>query len=36
MMIEWLQMLRTVLAVKLAARVLKKEPVGIDSAGWTR
>ncbi len=36
MMIEWLHTLRTTLAVKFAASVLKNEPVGIESAGWTR
>ena len=35
MMIEWLHRLRTMLAVKFAASVLRNEPVGIESAGWT-
>ena len=34
-MIEFDQRLRTTLAVTLAARVGRNEPVGIDSAGWT-
>ena len=36
MITEWLHTLRTTLAVKLAASVLRNDPVGIDSAGWTR
>jgi hypothetical protein len=29
-------MLRTMLAVKFAARVERNDPVGSDSSGWTR
>ena len=35
MITEWVHRLRTRLAVKLAARIGRNEPVGMPSAGWT-